>query len=97
MLADDVVVYSDGGGKVISALRPVAGRDRAARRLTGVARKGAAALRPQFAAVNGEPGLLLLAGATAVSVVTIELDRDGRIAAVFLVNNPDKIRQIPVS
>jgi RNA polymerase sigma-70 factor (ECF subfamily) len=91
MLADDVVVFSDGGGKVPSARQPVAGADRAARMLAGLARKGAAAARVEFADVNGEAGAVLFAGDTPIAVVAIDLDGEGRIRAVFLVNNPEKL------
>ncbi len=40
MLAEDVVVWSDGGGKRQAARRPIAGRDKAARFLIGIAEKG---------------------------------------------------------
>src|SRR4030095_4469259 len=88
MLSDDVVVFSDGGGKVPSALQPITGPDRASRLLTGVAKKGAAGARVEFAEVNGEAGAALFAGDTLIGVVAIDLDGEGRIRAVFLVNNP---------
>ena len=91
MLSEDVTVYSDGGGKVPSARQPVSGADRAARLLTGLAKKGAAGGRVEFAEINGEPGVVLLAGAAWVSVVTIEIDGTGKIRGVFLVNNPEKL------
>jgi len=91
MLADDVVVFSDGGGKVPSARQPVAGADRAARLLTGLAKKGAAGARVEFADVNGEAGAVLFAGETLIGVVAIDIGGHGRIRAVFLVNNPEKL------
>jgi len=59
MLSERVVVFSDGGGKVPSALRPVSGADRASRFLTGIAKKGAAGARVELADVNGQPGAVL--------------------------------------
>jgi RNA polymerase sigma-70 factor (ECF subfamily) len=91
ILSERAVVFSDGGGKVPSALQPITGADRAARLLTGLARKGAAGARVEIADVNGEAGAVLLVGDTVVSVVAIDLDDQGRICAVFLVNNPEKL------
>jgi RNA polymerase sigma-70 factor (ECF subfamily) len=91
MLSDDVVVFSDGGGKVPSALNPIAGADRASRLFAGLAKKGAAGARVELAQVNGETGAVLFVGDTIFSVVAIDLDEDGRIRAVFLVNNPEKL------
>jgi RNA polymerase sigma-70 factor (ECF subfamily) len=91
MLAEDVVVFSDGGGKVTSARQPIAGPDRASRLLTGLSKKGAGGARLEFADVNGEAGAVLVRGDTLIAVVAIDLDSDGRIRAVFLVNNPEKL------
>ncbi len=91
MLSERVVVYSDGGGKVPSALQPVQGADRVARLLTGLARKGAAGGRVEFAEINGEPGAVLIAQGTPVSVISIDIGPDGLIRGVFLVNNPQKL------
>jgi RNA polymerase sigma-70 factor (ECF subfamily) len=91
LLSEDVVVCSDGGGKVPSALIPVTGPDRVSRLLAGLARKGAAGLELHFVDVNGEIGALLLADGKPFSVITIDLDPDGLIRGVLIVNNPDKL------
>ena len=91
MLSERVVVFSDGGGKVRSALRPIGGRDRASRFLVGIANKGARDLRVEFASVNGAVGALLWLGDSIFSVIALDLDEQERIAAVFLVNNPEKL------
>jgi RNA polymerase sigma-70 factor, ECF subfamily len=90
-LSEDVVFYSDGGGKVAAAVNPIAGQDRVARFLVGVARKGASALRAQFADVNGEAGALLFDGNRLSAVLAIQLNEDGRIHGVFLIGNPEKL------
>jgi RNA polymerase sigma-70 factor (ECF subfamily) len=92
MLREDALLYSDGGGKTQAALNPIFGRDRVASFFAGIVKKGAtAALRPAFAQVNGEPGLLLYNGAQLAGIVTLELDDSGRIAGIFMVVNPDKL------
>ncbi len=91
LLSEDVTAYTDGGGKVPAALKPIIGRDRVSRLLTGVAKKGYAAFELQFVQVNGEVGALLLAGNQPISVIAIDVDPNGLIRNVFIVNNPDKL------
>jgi RNA polymerase sigma-70 factor (ECF subfamily) len=96
MLAEDAVAYTDGGGKVRAAPRPIAGREKVARFLTVTARRGAE-LTPftvQRATVNGRPGRVLVGEDGAVMGV-IEVDVDGdRIRAVNVVSNPDKLAHL---
>jgi RNA polymerase sigma-70 factor (ECF subfamily) len=91
MLAEDAVLYSDGGGKVAAALNPIAGADRVARFIAGLVQKGAARVDVEFVDVNGEPGALLLSETQPVSVLTIELGEDSRVTGVFIVRNPEKL------
>ena len=96
MLAEDAVAYTDGGGKVRAAPRPIVGADKVARFATVTARRG-----PGFptvihrATVNGRPGRVVAAEDGTVYAV-LELDiADDRIRAVHLVSNPDKLRHLP--
>jgi hypothetical protein len=41
--------------------------------------------------VNGEPALVLEAGETVITVLTVELNAEGRIARILIVRNPDKL------
>ena len=66
LLASDVRVVTDGGGKVSAALNVIEGADRAARFLIGASRKGARAwwrddFRLRFATINGLPGVIVQA------------------------------------
>ena len=90
VLAHDVVVWSDGGGKVSAATRPVRGRDHTVRFITGLLRKGAAGLRPTVEEVNGVPGILLWRGETLVNVLSFDL-AEGHIQGLRFVVNPDKL------
>lgn len=95
LLASDVVLYSDGGGKRTAALNPIHGADKILRFLTGVVRKDRSIFttvaRP--AAVNGLPGLVLREADGSLDTVAIE-HRDGRITAIYLTRNPDKLRHV---
>jgi RNA polymerase sigma-70 factor (ECF subfamily) len=91
LLTENVVAYSDGGGKAQGPINAIVGQDRVSRFLAGVARKGVAALQVQIADVNGQAGLLLVSGSRPVSVVTLDIDEHDRIHGIFIVNNPDKL------
>jgi RNA polymerase sigma-70 factor, ECF subfamily len=95
LLAADVVVYGDGGGKVPAILRPVHGRDQAVRLLSRIdpaARLGAASRRP--VEVNGQPGALFGApDGRPVLVVSLDI-ADGLVQTVRAISNPDKLRHL---
>jgi RNA polymerase sigma-70 factor (ECF subfamily) len=96
LLARDAVFYSDGGGKAAAARKPLFGARRVARVLARVIpkthRRGG--VRRERALVNGQPGAMLrTAEGTVVSVLTIDV-LDGRIQAVRIVRNPDKLAHL---
>ena len=99
VLAADVGFWSDGGGKVLAARRPVFGREQVVTLLTGFRRTAPAVGVPlesvtlEIVEVNGEHGVLLrVAGRLdGVYVMTVE---DGAIAAIRVVRNPDKLTYI---
>jgi RNA polymerase sigma-70 factor, ECF subfamily len=92
VLREDAVLYADGGGKVTAALNPIIGAERIARFFAGIGKKGHfAELRAQPAEVNGKPGTLIYEGDRLESVVSVQVDEDGRIAMIFLVVNPEKL------
>ncbi|MEU5534856.1 RNA polymerase sigma-70 factor [Streptomyces sp. NPDC020362] len=90
LLTDDVVWWSDGGGKVSAARRPVEGRDKVMRFLVGGAQRFAADLEFTVVEINGTRGLAAWLGSTLTGVVEFELS-DGRIAQARAVVNPDKL------
>ena len=96
LLAEDVVLHGDGGGKAPALARAVHGRTRVARTLmawtrAGI-RSGGFTLRREE--INGQPGALLfdLEG-RLVSVMVLDV-ADGRIQAVSSIVNPDKLRHL---
>jgi RNA polymerase sigma-70 factor, ECF subfamily len=99
LLAEDVGFWSDGGGKVLAARRPVFGRDHVVKLLVGFRRTAPAIGVPlesvtmDVVEVNGEPAMVLrVAGRLdGVYVMTVE---DGAIAAIRVVRNPDKLTYI---
>jgi RNA polymerase sigma-70 factor (ECF subfamily) len=95
LLAHDVVLHGDGGGKAPALARAVQGRQRVARTLRAWMRQGeripGAALRQ--VEVNGQPGALMLAGEEVVGVMALDI-ADGQIQAVRSIVNPDKLGHV---
>jgi RNA polymerase sigma-70 factor (ECF subfamily) len=96
LLADDVTLYADGGGKVTAARRPIHGSANVARFLLGLTARAAPTLAVRFAPVNGRPGVIAEIDGQVVNVVSLEFAA-GRVAALHLIANPDKLRRIGLS
>ncbi|MBI5104973.1 MAG: RNA polymerase sigma-70 factor [Solirubrobacterales bacterium] len=95
LLADDVVVYGDGGGKVPQWSTPITGVDRVGRLLAGLGRKlppyGA---RIEVREVNGQPGVVVRdRDGRVINVFAVDV-AGGRVHAVRSVINPDKLRHL---
>lgn len=98
MLASDVRVVTDGGGKVPAALDVIDGADRAARFLVEAARKRPGAwwrddFTMRFATVNGMPGVVVDGPAGPVQTAAFEIEGDV-IRALYVMRNSDKLRHL---
>jgi RNA polymerase sigma-70 factor (ECF subfamily) len=93
MLAPDVRLVGDSGGKSRAPLRVIETADKVGRFLVGAARKGVADLSFRFLELNGGPALLLLSGDKPDSVFQLDVV-DGRIQSVYVVRNPDKLQSL---
>ena len=94
MLASDVRIVTDGGGKVAASLNVLDGADRASRFLVGAARKGwRDDFTLRFTTINDLPGVIVDAPEGAVQTSAFEIDGDV-IRAVYVVRNPDKLRHL---
>jgi RNA polymerase sigma-70 factor (TIGR02957 family) len=94
LLAHDVELTGDGGGKVPALVRPLRGRSRVAHMLVNsvVARLPEVSLR--LAEVNGGPGALLLdPQQRLIGVMALDI-AGGRIAGIRSIVNPDKLRHL---
>lgn len=90
LLAEDVTLWSDGGGKVAAALRPLHGRAAVARFLIGVARKAPPDVEFTATEVNGGPGFIVWLGAMPLTVLALDMDGE-HIRALRAIGNPDKL------
>jgi RNA polymerase sigma-70 factor (ECF subfamily) len=92
VLHADATLIADGGGKAASATRPVLGADRIAKFLLGYAGKvSLSELDFPLVTINGAPGLLLRHPIAGTGTYSFDIV-DGRIGAIYVVRNPDKLR-----
>jgi RNA polymerase sigma-70 factor, ECF subfamily len=95
LLAADVEVYGDGGGKAPQWMRVIVGLDKAARMFAGLGQRfGNAGIQVERREVNGQPGAIFRdAAGQVINVITLDV-LDGRIQVVRSVINPDKLRHL---
>lgn len=93
LLHDDVVLTSDGGGKAVAARRAIVGSERVARFFAALGAKegDAVALRPAW--LNSQPAVVLTRDGGVDQVLVFDVQA-GRVAAVFVVRNPDKLGHV---
>ncbi|WP_152397863.1 RNA polymerase sigma factor SigJ [Paenibacillus cellulositrophicus] len=97
LLTEDVMLVSDGGGKVLAFTRPIQARDQVARILAG-AFEGIkpyyqGSLRSEFALLNGETSIVLRSGDETVAAIFLQR-RYGKLAGIYIVRNPDKLTRV---
>ena len=99
LLAPDVTLWTEGGGKVRQAMRPIVGVDKVVRWLAGAASRPyegveISDMSAEVAEINGAAGVVLSGGGRVIATLTVELDADGRIVTIHNVANPDKLHAI---
>ncbi|WNQ10319.1 RNA polymerase sigma factor SigJ [Paenibacillus aurantius] len=97
LLTEDVMLVSDGGGKVTASTRPLQERDRVARFLLGVFKNAQSfypnSLQFERASLNGEAGIVFRSGNETLGAMFIQL-RQGKLARIYFVVNPDKLARV---
>jgi len=93
-LADDAVLYADGGGKRAAVLEPVRGKQDILRLFATIAAGRRLLRRDQLerASINGLPGFVVHAE-DGVQTTAFDVEGD-QIVAVYVVRNPDKLRHL---
>lgn len=94
LLADDVKVFGDGGGKVPSVLGVLRGAYRIANLYWAMSRRLGDRVEYRMAHINGEPGLLRYVDGRIESAQAFVTDGQ-RIVEIYAVRNPDKLAGIP--
>jgi RNA polymerase sigma-70 factor, ECF subfamily len=96
MIEDDVVLYTDGGGKAFAVPNPIYGAMNVARAIV----MGGSKFHPREtvvlrqASVNGAPGVVTYLAGRPLYVLTIDTSEE-RIRSIYFVTNPDKLSHIP--
>lgn len=94
LLAEDVTMWADGGGRARgAAIHPLHGREAVARFVLASTRLPTETYRAEIAQVNGETGVILRAGQYPILVLTIQVD-NGSIREIRVVGNPDKLKHL---
>jgi RNA polymerase sigma-70 factor (ECF subfamily) len=96
VLAVDIVLLADSGGKAPAAILPVRGPDHVGRLLIGLARKSPLTTSFERAFINGSPGFVISIDGTVVQTLAIDV-ADGQIIAIYVTRNPEKLRAIAPS
>jgi RNA polymerase sigma-70 factor (ECF subfamily) len=93
MLTEDVAVYSDGGGRVRAAGRPICSADHVSRFLTGIWPKLPQDTEWRTTTVNGRVGALLRSQGDVYGAFAFDVE-DLRVQKMYIVLNPEKLRHL---
>jgi RNA polymerase sigma-70 factor (ECF subfamily) len=93
LLAPDVALASDGGGRARAARRWILGTERVSRFLLGVGRKFGWGFTRRLTQLNGRPAVLVFTNGQLASAMTAVVE-DERIRAVHIMRNPEKLRHV---
>jgi RNA polymerase sigma-70 factor (TIGR02957 family) len=93
VLAPDVVLLADGGGRRQAALRPILGAAKVVRYLAGTMAKNALPVTAGIATVNGNPALVVRLGGELDGVISVRVE-GGRVSGLYYVRNPDKLTRL---
>ncbi|MFC7640143.1 RNA polymerase sigma-70 factor [Streptosporangium lutulentum] len=99
LLSPDVTLWTDGGGKVRQALRPIVGAQTVAAWFSAIGKVTYQGVEPadmnaELVEINGGPGMVFSGLDRVIATVTFDFDADGRITTIHNVANPDKLRAI---
>ena len=98
LLADDITLWSDGGGKVLAARNPIHGAPKVARFIAGLIAKASSSMTIRLAPVNGQLGILIEMAELGRTYGVVTLDvMDDRIQAIRIIVNPEKLRGVAPS
>ena len=95
LLSDDIVVRSDGGGRKAAALVPIVGLDAVMALQTKLADLFSQNMSRivRYGMIDGLPGFVTIEAGDTLQTTALDI-RDGQIAAIYVVRNPDKLRHL---
>jgi RNA polymerase sigma-70 factor (ECF subfamily) len=93
LLAPDVTFWSDSGGQVAAALKPIYGSQKVARFLLAIQQKWLPTAITDLVEINGRSSILIRSGSDIHSVMTFEIV-EGYIQTIYSVRNPEKLQRL---
>ncbi|MFZ0375747.1 MAG: sigma-70 family RNA polymerase sigma factor, partial [Xanthobacteraceae bacterium] len=95
LLAADVTAYADGGGKARTAMQPIVGLDQVMQVHTALASLFAKSMSQlvRYGFINGLPGFVTIEEGDTLQTTALQIE-DGKIAAIYVMRNPDKLRHL---
>ncbi len=99
LLAEDITLWSDGGGQVVACLKPLHGAAKVAGFLRAIHRRGQKLsfnYDLELVQVNGQPGIIYKLGNKVESVVAIDI-KDNQIFSLYFMRNPNKLASLRLS
>lgn len=95
MLAEEAILYSDGGGKVLAARKPIVSAANIARFLAGIQKKNGSKgnWRIEFRDINGETGMIMWLDNQIYNTWAFHIEK-GKIQSIYVVLNPEKLRHL---
>ena len=95
MLAEDITLWADGGGKARgAAVKPIHGSAKVARFIVGVIDRFVPEERTmQRAEINGQPGFIVYVGGQPLAALILDIV-DDRIRSIYAIGNPDKLQSL---
>ncbi len=94
ILAEDAILYSDGGGKKLAALNPIFGRDKILRFTIGIAKKSGKPQAIEVTQINGSPALKMVEEDGTVVTLGIDCNDHGIVQTIYIQRNPDKLQAV---
>jgi len=94
VLSTDAALLMDGGGKVVALPRPIWGSRRISAFLATLPAKLPSEAIVHLAEINGRLGAVVQAGEQTIAVLSFHME-NGRIAEIYVVVNPEKLRHVP--
>ncbi|MDO5662461.1 MAG: sigma-70 family RNA polymerase sigma factor [Brachybacterium sp.] len=94
LVAEDVRLVTDGGGKVTAARVPILGRDKVLRFLGGLLERYAGRVQAHPCRMNHRPGFLVTLDGALDQALVVHTDPSARIREISIVRNPEKLRHL---
>lgn len=94
LLAADITLWSDGGGKATAARRPIYGADKVARFFTSIVSHAPSGLIVKPAWINSQPGIIIYINGQPEGVLIFDIV-DRQIQTIYAIRNPDKLQGVP--